>query len=76
MLAYILQVSYRDIFVSLIKESISSPAIGEPSKAPIPWKRRNRPKQLVSRSRPRYSTTTIERNVAKHAEKKQIILST
>lgn len=43
------------------------PAIGLPSNAPSPWNRRKSPKQLVSCSKPRYSTTRIDRSDAKQA---------
>lgn len=51
------------------------PAIGAPSKAPSPWNSRKRPKQLVSCSSPRYSTTKIERRDAKLAKKKKLHVS-
>lgn len=45
------------------------PAMGTPNSVPRPWNKRNSPKLLVSCSKPRYSTTKIDRREAKEAEK-------
>lgn len=50
---------------------MKAPAMGAPIVAATPWNSNKSPNALVKRSNPNKSTTKIDRNDAKQAEKKR-----